>query len=118
MAFDFGSGFGDMDLSELVAGSEAQAPLPDNSFGYPAMDTSDPTGTGSGFFLSSGAQTALFGSLDKVLNYALMRDQYQMTRTPIPVQTAQIQMQSQQSQSNNFLLWAGLGLAAFLVITR
>jgi hypothetical protein len=119
MEFDFGSGFGDIDLSTIADGSTDGVPL-DVSNGAPDMQPSTPTGNGSGVFLDSTSQNRIFGGLEKVLDYALQRDQQRFAldsriqyanavnpygvRAPAPPGTI----------SMTPFVWLGVGLLAFM----
>ncbi len=83
------------------------------------METSTPTGSGSGYFIDQNTQNQIFGTLNNVLNYALKRDQMKMTAVAqAPMQQAQAQVQYQQAKNNNLLLWAAVGAAVLYVVTR
>jgi hypothetical protein len=120
MAFDFGSGFSDIDLSTITGGSTYDPPLNDVSMGAPDMTTGTPTGNGFGVFLDTAMQDRIFGGLEKVLNYALVRDQVSMTRNAQHMQAnAYAQpgaVQARQTQNTTLLIWGGIGLAVFLAL--
>lgn len=124
MAFDFGSGFSGLgDWSSIVDGADSSVPLGDVSQGSQDMQPYTATGGGSGEWIGFSDQTEnrLWSGLDKVLNYALLRDQQQMNRTPTASQQLQagtIQVQQQQTGNSRLLLWVALGAGVFLLATR
>lgn len=124
MAFDFGSGFGDIgDLSTITDGADMATPLHDVSDGSQDMQSYTPTGNGSGEWVGFSDKTTdrLWGGLDKVLNYALIRDNMQMQRVPTASQQIQqgtLAVQRQQSNNSGLLLWIALGAGVFMLASR
>lgn len=99
-----------------VLGYGATVPV-DVSDGAPAMQTSTPTGAGSGVFVDQSTQNQIFGTLNNVLNYALKRDQMKMTAVAqAPMQQAQAQVQYQQVKNNNLLLWLAIGAGVIMLV--
>lgn len=87
----------------------------DVSEGWPAMETSTPTGTGTGQFNWEGL---LGNSLAAGLQYAIQRDQFQMgMAAPMGQPTTQQQVQVQAKQTN-FLFLLGCGVVAYLVLSN
>ncbi len=110
-------GGGDSDWSSVL-GYAATVP-PDVSYGSPAMETSTPTGNGSGVFVDQNTQNQIFGTLNNVLAYALKRDQMKMTAVAqAPMQQAQAQVQYQQVKNNNLLLWLAIGAGVILLVRQ
>lgn len=114
---DYLASISQFDLSDITSGADNPAPLGDVSNGWTSMDTSTPTGNGSGVFVDTSWQNQIFGGLSKVVDYAIKRDAYTMGMS-MPVgqggSTGQ-QLLVQRKQTNGlFLLLAGVGL--FLVL--
>ena len=87
----------------------------DVSEGAPAMETSTPTGNGTGQFNWQGL---LGGSLQAGLNYAIQRDQIKMgMAAPMGQPTTHQQVQVQAKQTN-FLFLLGCGVVAYLVLSN
>jgi hypothetical protein len=126
MAWDYenntGSFDGSFDLSALTNGADIESPLRDVSNSAQDMQPWTNTGNGTGVFLDTQTQNALFSGLDKVLNYALLRDQQTMARTPTTMQVGAYQQQQQQFQqqagNSRLILWVALGLGAFMIVSR
>lgn len=120
-SFDEYFGIGDAGYSSSLGyGSNDYSPIyGDVSNGAQDMQPSTSTGNGSGVFLDTGTQNAIFGTLTNVLNYALKRDQIKMQAgLAQPQQQAQAQIQYVQTKNNNMLVWAGLGLAALWIMNK
>lgn len=116
-SFDFGSGFGDLDLSTFTNGADMSVPLGDVSNG--AQNMQPYSSSGEWYQFSDQTQSAIWGGLDKVLNYALAKDAAKMQQPQLQQQQqyAQVQ-QSQQNGNSRILLWAALGAGVFLLINR
>lgn len=114
MGFDIGSGFGGIDLSDLMSGSD-NAVLPDVSYGGADEQPSNPAGNGTGQWL--------MGAFDKAINYALQRDAMQMRvdytaqTAPRPQQPALYQVPGQMN-TKTLLIYGGIGLLAFLALKK
>jgi hypothetical protein len=118
MDFGLGSGFDGVDLSTITNGADMSTPLGDVSNGADPMQSSTPTGTGSGVFLDTNTQNAIFGSLNNVLNYALYRDSVQMQRNPTALQTGTLALQQQKAKSSNLLIWIAAGVLLFMAVEK
>lgn len=122
MAWDYlnntGTFSGGFDIGAITNGSDMSSPLPDVSNGAQDMQPWTNTGTGSGVFVDTQTQNHVFGTLDKVLNYALVRDQQTMVRVPTQMQAGAIQQQQQRAQNSRLVLWVALALGAFMVINK
>lgn len=115
----FGIGGEDYSSSLGFGGNDYSPIYGDVSNGAQDMQPSTSTGNGSGVFLDTGTQNAIFGTLTNVLNYALKRDQIKMQAgLAQPQQQAQAQIQYVQTKNNNMLVWAGLGLAALWIMNK
>jgi hypothetical protein len=116
MSVDYLSSISDFNLDDYTAGADVSSPLPDVSNGWAPMTTSTPTGNGSGQFLDTSMQNAIFGGLSKVLDYAIKRDQYNMGMALPGMQaTNSQQVLAVQKKQTNFLFLAMCGLGIFLV---
>lgn len=102
------------DFSQYEAGA-VDPVRTDVSYSGEDMQTSTATGNGSGVFLDSGWQNALFGAIPKVVDYALQRDAVKMGMVaPMGQPTTQQQVQVQGKQTNfMFLALCGLGIYIF-----
>lgn len=113
-------------LDDLMYGADTASPLTDVSWSSPAMESSTPTGTGSGQFLDTTTQNALFGSLDKVLNWAIQRDtakiqqdtQMQLGGMQYASTNNALGYQAQQSAANRKLLVMGMLAAGLFLVMR
>jgi hypothetical protein len=115
----FGIGGPDYSSSLGFGGNEYSPIYGDVSNGAQDMQPHTSTGNGSGVFLDSGMQNAIFGTLSNVLNYALKRDQIKMQAgLAQPQQQQQAAIQYVQTKNNNMLVWAGLGLAALWIMNK
>ncbi|WP_426079280.1 hypothetical protein [Janthinobacterium sp. PSPC3-1] len=115
----FGIGGTDYSTSLGFGGNDYSPIYGDVSNGAQDMQPSTSTGNGSGVFLDTSTQNAIFGTLTNVLNYALKRDQIKMQAgLAQPQQQAQAQIQYVQTKNNNMLVWAGLGLAALWIMNK
>lgn len=119
MPFAFDTGFGDTDPYMSFGAGSVMPVYTDVSRGAPNEQPWTSTGNGTGVFIDQSAQNSLFGGLQTVLNYALLRDQQKMTRVAnAPVQAAQAQAQVQQAATSNLLLYALIGGALLFVVLR
>lgn len=118
-----------IDLDAIMKGSDTPAPLPDVSWSSPAMQTSTPTGNGTGVFIDTSQQNSTLASLGNILgtalNYSLQKDaiKYQQTtQTQLAGNQANqvnsaLAYQAQQSSANRTLiLLAVAGVALFVVM--
>lgn len=120
------SPFGDFSLNEITYGADTASPLPDVSWSSPAMESSTPTGTGSGVFMDSSLQNALLGGLDKALNWAIARDtakinqqtQNQLAGTQAGSVNTMLAYQAQQSAANRKLMLMGAAVVALFLVMR
>jgi len=124
MAFDY---FGSIsNLDSLMYGADTASPLQDVSWSSPDMQPYTPTGNGSGQFLDTATQNALFGGLDKVLNWAIQRDAakiqqdttYQLAGTQYASTNNALNYQAQQSAANRKLLVIGMAVAGLFLVMR
>lgn len=126
MASDYLSSISNFDLESLMYGSDRPAPLPDVSWSSPAMESSTPTGTGSGVFMDSSLQNALLGGLDKALNWAIARDtakinqqtQNQLAGTQAGSVNTMLAYQAQSAAANRKLILIGAAVAALFLVMR
>lgn len=105
---DFLSSISDFDL-------DSSPVYDDVSYGAPAMETSTPTGNGTGEFNWGGL---LGGALAAGVQYAIQRDQQKMNMTMQmgqPTTQQQVQVQGRQT---NFMFIAGCGLVLYLVLAN
>lgn len=115
--FSFDTGFGDVDpYSTFGAGGYANVST-DVSMGAPDEQPYTPTGNGTGVFLDSGTQNGIFTTLDKVLNYALYRDQQKMTAVQFPAQQQQTQMAAARANDSRLLTFAMIGAGIYLLVS-
>jgi hypothetical protein len=108
---DYLASLSQFNLDDYTAGADNASPLSDVSNGDSPMQTYTPTGNGTGVFLDTGWQNAIFGGLSKVVDYAIKKDAYNMG---IPLNNAAVTSQQalvQRNQSNGlFLLLCGVGV--------
>lgn len=80
MGFSFETGFGDVDpvYSSFGAGGYATVNT-DVSYSSPDEQPSTPTGNGTGVFFSGSDSSGFWDTLQKGLQYAIVRDQQKMT---------------------------------------
>jgi hypothetical protein len=108
---DYLSSMSQFNLDDYTAGADNASPLSDVSNGDAPMQSYTATGNGTGAFLDTSAQNAIFGGLSRVLDYALRRDAYQMGMPLNNAAATQQQVQIQRKQSNGmFLLLCGVGV--------
>jgi len=120
------SPYGDFNLNDVTYGADVSSPLPDVSWSSPDMESSTPTGTGSGQFIDTATQNALLGGLDKVLNWAIQRDTakiqqdtaYQLAGTQYAGTNNALNYQAQQSAANRKLIVIGLAVAGLFLVMR
>jgi hypothetical protein len=98
-------------------GASYDVPVPDNYYGSSAQQPTTPTGTGTGYYVDNTASSAMWGALDKALNYVLVRDQQKFaaehgySATPTPY-TPTPQAAAQAANSRLLLLGViGVGIA-------
>ena len=104
-------------LESLMGGADQATPLPDVSMGGEDMQTSTPTGNGTGVFVDSTMQQSIFGGLSKVLDYALQRDAYKMNvQRNLQYQPAVQQQVQVQAKQTNFLFLAGCAVVVYLLV--
>jgi len=116
---DYFTTMGSFNLDAFLEGSDTTSPLDDNAWGDTAMETSTPTGNGSGAFLDSGWQNQIFGGLSKVVDYAIQRDAVKMqAKLPQVYQPATAQQVQVQGKQTNFMFLALCGLGIYLVASR
>lgn len=119
MAWDYQTNTGSFDLGELTNGADIESPLRDVSGGADDMQPSTPTGNGSGVFVDTQTQNAMFASLSQVLDYALKRDQQKMAGNQMTMQSGATQQQQQQLKKNRQFMWLMvLGGGAFLLASK
>lgn len=107
--------------SGLMDGAEVDPPLPDVSNGAPDQQPSTPTGTGTGYWVDPSQESAMWGTVQKALQYAINRDQISMAaKTGLQtsaagavVPTAQA---AQKIQNQQFLLLLGIGFLAYQIM--
>ena len=120
------SPYGDFNLNDVTYGADVSSPLPDVSWSSPAMESSTPTGTGSGQFIDTSTQNALLGGLNNVLNWAIQRDalkiqqdtKMQLAGTQYATTNNALGYQAQQSAANRKLLMIGLAVAGLFLVMR
>lgn len=120
------SPYGDFNLNDVTYGADVSSPLPDVSWSSPAMESSTPTGTGSGQFIDTSTQNALLGGLNNVLNWAIQRDalkiqqdtKTQLAGTQYASTNNALNYQAQQSAANRKLLMIGLAVAGLFLVMR
>ena len=124
MAFDY---FGSIsNLDDLMYGADTASPLPDVSWSSPAMESSTPTGTGSGQFIDTSMQNGIFDFLGKALQFAVNRDtakiqqdtQMQLAGTQYASTNNAVGYQAQQSAANRKLLVMGMAVAGLFIVMR
>lgn len=106
---------GAFNLNELLYGSDKPVPRDDVSYGSEPMETSTPTGNGTGQF---NWENLIGKTLETGLQYAIVRDQQKMGNfAPLGQPTTQQQVQVQGRQ-NNFLFFALCGLGVYLLVRQ
>lgn len=102
-------------MGDITLGADDASPLPDVSNGAQDMQPETPTGNGSGLFIDGAAVNKTLG---QVLNYAILRDQLQMSRQPTAMQMGALQTQALQArtQSRNSTLLLLLAVGAGVIL--
>jgi hypothetical protein len=91
--------------------------VPDNAYGAPAMTTWTPTGNGTGQYVTPGLGNWLGNTLDKALNYAIIRDQMQMAQvSSAPIRAVQTQAAQARATDSRVLFYLLLAAAAIYVV--
>lgn len=105
--------------SGIQGGALVNPPAPDNYWGAPSESPRTPQGNGTGYFVDSSQESALWGAIDKAINYAILRDTREFEAQQGVVRTGgQIVPTAQQAQSmaNSQLLLIGVaGLIVYLI---
>lgn len=115
--FSIETGHGDIDWLSRLGSMSTSSIRTDVSLGAPPEQPRDPTGNGTGQFMTSDWQGALFGGLQTALNYAIYRDQQKMTAVAqAPVQQAQVE-QVKHSNTMSYVL-IGAAVLAVVMVTR
>lgn len=126
MAFDYYSTISPFNLDAVMEGSDRPAPLPDVSWASQPMESYTPTGNGSGQFIDTATQNGIFGTLDKVLNWAIQKDSAKIQQdTQLQLADRQgnsvntmLGYQAQQAQANRKLMLMGLMAAGLFLVMR
>lgn len=123
MSWDYVTGTGSIDggfdLGAIMGRQgEDTSPLADNSYGGQDMQASTP-GTGGGEYFSFDS---IMGGLKTAVNYAILRDQQKLARSPENLvyarQSMAVEQQQVQAKDSRLLLWLALGGGVLWLATR
>lgn len=116
MEKDYLSSISEFNLDDYTAGADTASPLADNSWGSEPMQTSTPTGNGTGVYVDTGWQNAILGGINKALDYAIKKDQYQMGMSLPGMQPGNSQqVLAQQRKQTNFLFLGLVGIGIYMM---
>ncbi|SFV12804.1 hypothetical protein [Pseudoduganella namucuonensis] len=89
----------------------------DNSQGAAPMTTYTPTGGGSGEYVSPALSNWFAGTIDKAMNYAMVRDQQKMSGVATaPIRAVQTQAAQARATDSRLLFWLLIGAGVFYVV--
>ncbi|MES2367202.1 MAG: hypothetical protein V4563_15095 [Pseudomonadota bacterium] len=104
----------------LMDGSTGEAPYGDVSNGGPDEQPMTPTGNGTGYYIDPTQNSAMWGTLQQALNYAIQRDQQTMAQAHAVANNVIVPTQAQATITANrqMVKYLAIGAAIYFLMRK